>query len=1565
MSERKPSEPALEGQKKDDEIDLTTVLDQSQRADLTLLVANTTESMRKLILENFDAMAGLDKKLLRVGMTDDEKFMAADPATADVAAYDKERKLKAEIEKDLATLKMKNLKKNSLKAFDEWREQVILRVGQVVNSEKNAQEQVKKDAKADKAKPQAPNTTGRVMEAGNRTVNVKFKDLFPPTKTALTKMAMNQRTLVLHSILLLLLSLEHYNAFSRILLLNLTSSLKLPLKTFEQDEYATAKGLLEVAKEMTADDEIKKKIKENEETRKRRVRYAAVAGAAILGVAGGMATPLVAAGVGSVMGGLGLGATTAATYLGSVAGSTVVVGSLFGAYGGRMTGQMMDSYAREVEDFQFLPVHGSSDKKTSEEEEKGAQEASEHDHKLRVTIGISGWLTEKEEVVKPWRSLGNAAEVFALKYELEALLNLGNAMNGMVQSAAWGYAQKEAIGATIFADLAAAMWPIALMKVARVIDNPFSVAKSRADKAGEVLADALINRAQGERPVTLIGYSLGARVIYTCLMSLAKRKQFGLVENAVLIGAPTPSDTSDWRILRSAVAGRLVNVYSVNDYVLGFMYRTSAIQYGVAGLQKVEGLASVENFDVSEDVSSHQRYRYLIGAILKKIGFEDIDMAAVDREREELVKIEKEEEKQSLAAQKKWLLRRESKGGKVDEAAEGEAEADELEKKVQEQTKKSLVTRAIQYFYLPSVPSAKDAQKLAGNLQKAGQNPTQAGNVAGQTVKDVQASTESYATYLYKRLPSMPYGNQTTPASTVQKSAPLDPTKTTEKTVKKASKATEGVTSQAQSYVQQASQYLPSLPNMSSLTSSSKEKKTKAKPKPKAPQANTASGKASETATDTASTATTAAKTTAGAVSELLTPLMKNALSPKDNPAIKSTKEAADKAPIIKQAKDRTPAPVKEGVGAVSDAAGTTVQNAGQMVQKGADTATGKASEAGKTATEGAQTAAQAVSSNAQQAGKPATDGASTVAQTVSSNAQKAGKTASDGTQKTAPTASSTAQQTAKTATDGASTAAQTVSSSAQQASKTVTAGAQTATKQGQSYTSRAASYLPTMPSLGFGGGGTPKKRSPPKLPKKASETPKVEAPAAKEKEQPPAALEGTSSGMKSPPPKLAPKLNRTPSGPAPLPTKGDRSPSGVKTPIPKTDNIPSSLESPPPKLNRTPSGIKSPTPLPTKLDRTPSASSGIQSTPTNTDNIPSGLKSPPPKLSRNPSGVKSPPTSVPTPNLIQRLSSSTTGWGGGAIPSGIKSPPTSVPTPNLTKRVSFSTDGGGGGRTPTGIKSPPKLGPRRTSSQMAGNPAPPTPASIEERLASIPSAGVEAEKKDGEVANKAAGLESEAVQEVVGTAAQGGGKNGAEPTKGEAAHAETVPTKGEEIATKGAGIGSEAVPKADETAVQGGQSGAEVVEEGLAQAGPATEKGREIARTDGAGTANETVQKVGETAVQGGKAGSEAVQKGISATAETAEKVEERGKNAAGGMVKQGGKGWEVIKGGATQAGTSTVAKKGGEIGKSAAGGVKKQGGGFLGGLGKRVGWSRDFRQGWDWREGGGEKIEGSEGGL
>lgn len=459
---------------------------------------------------------------------------------------------------------MRELKEESLKFIDQWRTNVIERIGSIVNSKEEAASQLHSaPAKA----PPGQAATDRKLDPitpSSEAADTALKENFPPVDTPLSGLEESTRILILHSTLLLLLSLEHYIAPSRVLLLYLTSSLHLPLSVLTADEEKIAKGLLEAAKHMSGESETQKKAEENATSRKWKVGLASVAGAALIGVTGGLAAPLVAAGVGSVMGGLGLGATAAAGYLGAVAGSTVIVGGLFGAYGGKMTGEMMDAYAKEVSDFAFLPVkdepisnepsknvssHGHKEiedpaskthKHLSHTSEKAIDDPSSR--RLRVTIGISGWLNSPSDVTHPWRVFGPdpSSEVFALRYELESLMNLGNSIQAMVSSAAWGYAKSEMIKHTIFAELSAALWPLALLKVSRVVDNPFSIAKSRSDKAGELLADALINKAQGERPVTLVGYSLGARVIYTCLMTLAKRKAFGLVESVALIGKSYP-----------------------------------------------------------------------------------------------------------------------------------------------------------------------------------------------------------------------------------------------------------------------------------------------------------------------------------------------------------------------------------------------------------------------------------------------------------------------------------------------------------------------------------------------------------------------------------------------------------------------------------------------------------------------------------------------------------------------------------------------------------------------------------------------------------------------------------------------------------------------------------------------------------------------------------------------------------------------------------------------------------------------------------------------------------------
>ena len=67
-------------------------------------------------------------------------------------------------------------------------------------------------------------------------------------------------------------------------------------------------------------------------------------------------------------------------------------------------------------------------------------------------------------------------------------------------------------------------------------NSPWGIAMSKASKAGKVLADTLILQVQEHRPVTLIGFSLGARLIFDCLTELVERGAYGLVEEAYLFG---------------------------------------------------------------------------------------------------------------------------------------------------------------------------------------------------------------------------------------------------------------------------------------------------------------------------------------------------------------------------------------------------------------------------------------------------------------------------------------------------------------------------------------------------------------------------------------------------------------------------------------------------------------------------------------------------------------------------------------------------------------------------------------------------------------------------------------------------------------------------------------------------------------------------------------------------------------------------------------------------------------------------------------------------------------------
>ncbi|XP_053777776.1 transmembrane and coiled-coil domain-containing protein 4 isoform X2 [Desmodus rotundus] len=390
-----------------------------------------------------------------------------------------------------------------------------------------------------------------------------------------------------------------YDARARVLICHMTSVLRVPLGELELLEETFLESLKETKEEESETAEASRKKKENRRKWKRYllIGLATVGGGTVIGVTGGLAAPLVAAGAATIIGSAGAAA------LGSVAGIAVMT-SLFGAAGAGLTGYKMKKRVGAIEEFTFLPLT------------EGRQ--------LRITIAITGWLASGRyrTFSAPWATLAHSREQYCLAWEAKYLMELGNALETILSGLANMVAQ-EALKYTMLSGIVAALtWPASLLSVASIIDNPWGVCLHRSAEVGKHLAHILLSRQQGRRPVTLIGFSLGARVIYFCLQEMAQEKDCqGIIEDVVLLGAPVEGEAKHWEPFRKVVSGRIINGYCRGDWLLSFVYRTSSVQLHVAGLQPVLLQdRRVENVDLSSIVSGHLDYAKQMDAILKAVG---------------------------------------------------------------------------------------------------------------------------------------------------------------------------------------------------------------------------------------------------------------------------------------------------------------------------------------------------------------------------------------------------------------------------------------------------------------------------------------------------------------------------------------------------------------------------------------------------------------------------------------------------------------------------------------------------------------------------------------------------------------------------------------------------------------------------------------------------------------------------------------------------------------------------------------------------------------------------------
>ncbi|KAL1529917.1 hypothetical protein AB1Y20_000845 [Prymnesium parvum] len=220
------------------------------------------------------------------------------------------------------------------------------------------------------------------------------------------------------------------------------------------------------------------------------------------------------------------------------------------------------------------------------------------------------------------------SEHHALKWESKELRTLGKALGRIAATEAVGMLGAQALKHTFFSVLmAACALPAYIIKACDILDQPWAVAYERANKAGQLLCDVLISRAHGSRPVILVGFGLGASLIFECLQHMARKAEagdesaVGIVQHVVFMGLPAGCEATKWSRLKRVVAGRLVNCYRPDDLVLSLVYRASNLKMGVAGLGPVDS-PSVENINVSKVVKAHHKYRHHVKDVLRLVCLE-------------------------------------------------------------------------------------------------------------------------------------------------------------------------------------------------------------------------------------------------------------------------------------------------------------------------------------------------------------------------------------------------------------------------------------------------------------------------------------------------------------------------------------------------------------------------------------------------------------------------------------------------------------------------------------------------------------------------------------------------------------------------------------------------------------------------------------------------------------------------------------------------------------------------------------------------------------------------------
>ncbi|GAA5877743.1 hypothetical protein JCM16303_000223 [Sporobolomyces ruberrimus] len=463
------------------------------------------------------------------------------------------------------------------------------------------------------------------------------------------------RWTILCDLFLALIADSVYDARSRVLLGRMAEKLGLEWNDVIRFERRLTEALeiQEAVKQKEHQEVLEGRRQKDKRNRYMMMGLATLGGGLVIGLSAGLLAPVIGAGLAGAL--TTVGVTGTSGFLAG-AGGAAIISSGATLTGSVIGGKAMAKRTRHVKTFDIQPLHNNK--------------------RVNFFITVPGFMNgPRDDIRLPFSTIDPVVgDVLSVLWEPDMMGDTGNALK-ILTSEVLTQAGQQVLAATVMTALMSALqWPMMLTKLSYLIDNPWSNALDRARQAGAVLADILLNRRLGVRPVSLVGFSLGARVIFFALIELAKANAFGVVQEVYLFGATVTASKKIWRQVRGVVAGRFVNGYAMNDWVLGYLFRatTGGLQT-VAGLRPIDHVPDLENVDITEFLEGHLSYRTKMPKLLAHVGFkttaDHFDEPDQDPDAPEREVLTKEEEERRLAEKDKKdrkvldLFKRKKKAG--------------------------------------------------------------------------------------------------------------------------------------------------------------------------------------------------------------------------------------------------------------------------------------------------------------------------------------------------------------------------------------------------------------------------------------------------------------------------------------------------------------------------------------------------------------------------------------------------------------------------------------------------------------------------------------------------------------------------------------------------------------------------------------------------------------------------------------------------------------------------------------------------------------------------------------